>query len=80
MDCFLGIDLGTSSLKVVVVDETGRVVSKSSEGYSIYSPHPGWAEQNPEEWWTATVRAVNKVFDQAALNSSQIRQIRILRY
>jgi len=77
MDCFLGIDLGTSSVKVVVVDEIGRVVSKSSEGYRIYSPHPGWAEQNPEEWWTATVRAVNKVFDQAALNSSQIRGVGI---
>jgi len=38
MACFLGIDLGTSSVKVVVVDETGRVFSKSSERYSIYSP------------------------------------------
>ena len=69
MACFLGIDLGTSSVKVVVVDETGRVFSKSYERYSIYFPHPVWAEQDPEEWWMATVKAVNKVLDQAALNS-----------
>jgi len=75
MACFLGIDLGTSGVKVVVVDEIGRVFSKSSERYRIYSPHPGWAEQDPEEWWMATVKAVNKVLDQTALNSLQIQGV-----
>lgn len=77
MACFLGVDLGTSGVEVVVVDETGRVFSNSSERYSIYSPHPGWDEQDPEEWWMATVKAVNKVLDQAALNSLQIRGVGI---
>jgi len=45
------MDLGTSSVKVILVNNSGRIVAKSSGEYSIYSPHSGWAEQNPEEWW-----------------------------
>src|SRR4051812_15166167 len=56
----LGIDLGTSSVKAVVVDEAGRVLGTGSREVAINSPQPGWAEQDPAEWWTAartTIRA-----------------------
>ncbi len=74
---FLGIDLGTSSIKAILVDETGRTVSKLSEGYSIYSPYPGWAEQNPGEWWKATVKAISKILSQGYINPLQIQGIGI---
>lgn len=56
----LGIDLGTSSVKVLLVDETGRTVGRGSAEYPISYPQPNQAEQNPEEWWQATVLAVRQ--------------------
>jgi len=53
-DAFLGIDLGTSSVKVVVVDERGRVRGAGSAAYPVDRPRPGYAEQDPAAWWRAT--------------------------
>ena len=54
----LGIDLGTSSVKVLTLDEQGRTESMSKADYKVLAPHPGWAESDPTEWWSATVTAV----------------------
>ena len=50
---YIGIDLGTSSLKLLLVDETGKVLNTVSRDYPLIFPHPGWSEQRPEEWWSA---------------------------
>ncbi|MES1156846.1 MAG: xylulokinase [Alphaproteobacteria bacterium] len=55
---FLGIDVGTSSVKAVLVDETGAVAEQASAPLPISRPHPGWSEQNPADWWEATNAAV----------------------
>jgi xylulokinase len=55
---FLGIDVGTSSVKAVIVDEAGAVVDQASSPLPISRPHPGWSEQDPADWWEATNRAV----------------------
>jgi len=55
---FLGLDLGTSSLKAIVVDEKGKIKAVARRGYSICSPQTGWAEQDPEEWWRATLQVI----------------------
>lgn len=57
----LGIDLGTSSIKVAVVAENGSVMEVASAGYSIDSPRPGWAETNPAAWWLATRKAMRSL-------------------
>jgi xylulokinase len=55
----LGIDVGTGGTRAVIVDEAGKVVaSASSEHAAFRSPKPGWAEQDPEDWWRATQEAV----------------------
>lgn len=46
----LGIDIGTSACKVAAFNKNGTVQAATSEGYPVYYPHPGWAEQNPDEW------------------------------
>ncbi len=51
---FLGIDLGTTGVKSVLVDEKGAVVATVSAGLAVSRPHPGWSEQDPEDWWRAT--------------------------
>jgi xylulokinase len=60
MDAFLGLDLGTSAIKALLVDENGRVVGSGAAEYPVRHPQPGWAEQDPEEWWTAAVAAVRQ--------------------
>lgn len=62
----LGIDLGTSSVKVLLVDLEGKVAGSGSAEYPIHSPAPGFAEQEPEEWWQAVVAAVRQATGVAA--------------
>ncbi|MBA2754385.1 MAG: xylulokinase [Chloroflexia bacterium] len=50
---YAGIDLGTSAVKVLVVDGGGSVVGRGEAGYPVDRPRPGWAEQDPETWWAA---------------------------
>lgn len=52
-DCFIGVDLGTSACKAVAVDGTGAVVARAGGEYALSTPRPGWAEQEPSEWWKA---------------------------
>lgn len=54
----LGIDLGTSSVKVIVLDTQGRMLSISKASYTVMAPRPGWSESDPNEWWSAVVSAV----------------------
>ena len=55
---FLGIDVGTSSLKALVLDVDGTIVGVAQCGYSMQRPQPGWAEADPWEWWRAAMEAV----------------------
>ena len=57
---FLGIDLGTGSVKALLLDAEGKVVSEASATYPVHAPHPTWAETHTDEWWQATVKAVRE--------------------
>jgi xylulokinase len=61
----LGLDLGTSSIKVVVMSDEGRILGMASAEYPILTPEPGYALQNPEDWWNATVWSVRRAVAQA---------------
>ena len=56
----LGIDLGTSSVKVVVTDERAVVLAHAVRSYPVEHPQPGWSETDPEHWWTAVVAATRE--------------------
>jgi xylulokinase len=62
---YLGIDLGTSSVKAVLVDEADLVVAEASEALTVQRPHPDWSEQDPADWWRATLAAVDRLKAQA---------------
>lgn len=70
----LGIDLGTSAVKVVVVDEQGTVKATGTAEYPVLHPRIGWAEQDPDAWWSATVAAIQQALGWAR-NSLDIRAI-----
>ena len=55
---FLGLDLGTSAVKALLMDANGNVVASRSSPLTVERPHQGWSEQDPESWWLATQKAV----------------------
>jgi xylulokinase len=65
MSCLLGIDLGTSSVKVVAFEVEGALKGIGVAEYPILTPRLGHAEQDPEQWWRATVTAVREALDKA---------------
>lgn len=73
----LGIDIGTSACKVAVFSDDGQVVSASSQDYPVSYPQPGWAEQNPEEWWNAVCKAISTALHKGNISPSKIAGIGI---
>lgn len=63
---FLGLDLGTSSLKALLIDGAGRLVATGTAAYPLATPRAGWSEQHPEDWVQATGSAVRAALDAAA--------------
>ncbi len=55
---YIGIDLGTSGVKAILLDEQGSVLASHTEKLTVSRPHPLWSEQDPEQWWQATDRAI----------------------
>jgi xylulokinase len=72
---FLGIDLGTSALKAVLVDEAQRLVGRASAPLTVAHPMPGWSEQHPGDWWTALLDAVDALRRDHADALSAVRGI-----
>lgn len=69
MKNFLGIDVGTSGTKALVCREDGLVLGVGVANHPISHPQPGWSEQNPEDWWTSSVQAVQQAVRQAQVPS-----------
>jgi xylulokinase len=70
---YIGIDLGTSGIKAVLVDEAETVRASHTEPLEIARPHPGWSEQVPEDWWQATLRALDRI---AASHPAEMAAVR----
>lgn len=75
--CLLGIDIGTSACKIAIFDRGGQVLSAATKDYPVYYPHPGWAEQNPEEWWTAVCQAIKEALRQGKIDPGEIAGVGI---
>ncbi len=71
MACFMGIDAGTSGIKVIVLDGTGNILGESYRECELLTPKPNWAEQRPADWWAACREAVR----QAARGSGRGKEI-----
>lgn len=72
---FLGIDLGTSSVKIIVMNEEGQVIASVSKDYDVSYPKAGWAEQNPEDWWIATKDGIREIVKASNIEGTSIKGI-----
>jgi xylulokinase len=72
MPHLLGIDIGTSGTKTLICDEDGKVLATAMAEHPISTPKPGWSEQDPQDWWNATVAATKAVLKKAKLKSADI--------
>lgn len=58
---YLGIDLGTSSVKIVCIDENGNIISIHTQEYPITFPQPGWSQQEPQDWWEGVIKGCKEI-------------------
>ncbi len=73
MNYYIGIDLGTSAVKLIIIDENLKIVKTASEDYPISFPQPNWSEQNPSDWWEAVQKGIRTLLD--GLTPSDIKGI-----
>ena len=60
---YIGIDLGTSAVKLLLMDEKGQIHKIVSKEYPLYFPHSGWSEQNPEDWYEQTIDGMQELLE-----------------
>ncbi len=70
---YIGVDLGTSAVKLLLMDETGDIKKIVSREYPLFFPHPGWSEQKPEDWFTQSVEGIQELT--AGCDKSQVAGI-----
>jgi xylulokinase len=75
MEYLLGIDIGTSAAKALLINESGEVTALAGEEYQIDTPRPGWAEQDPDTWWDAAKLSICKVLRRSSVNPQRISGI-----
>ena len=75
MGIYLGIDIGTSGTKTLAINEKGKILASAMETYPCYFPKPLWSEQDPDDWWKATIRSVRKTIASAKLKPADVKSI-----
>src|SRR5690242_6241078 len=75
MAYLLGIDIGTSGTKTLLIEESGKVVASATDTYPLSTPKPLWAEQDPADWWNATVSTIRTVLLKSGVDASEVKDI-----
>ncbi|QDT35296.1 xylulokinase [Thalassoglobus polymorphus] len=75
MSVYLGIDIGTSGTKTLAVREDGEILASATVEYPLYSPQPGWSEQDPEDWWKGSVESVQLVLKRGNIAPEEVKGI-----
>jgi xylulokinase len=75
MGFLMGIDVGTTSTRAIIIDEYGKLIASSTSSYSLITPKPGWAEQHPEDWWKAAISAIKSAIENSKLSPKDISSV-----
>ena len=70
---YIGVDLGTSAVKLLLMDEKGEIKKIVSKEYELYFPHPGWSEQKPEDWYSQSMEGIKELISEC--DKSQVAGI-----
>ena len=70
---YIGVDLGTSAVKLLMMDGSGKIMNIVSREYPISFPHPGWSEQKPEDWWEQSKEGIKELTE--GFDKSQVAGI-----
>lgn len=71
----LGIDVSTTGVKALLIDEAGQVISSATTPHSLSTPYPLWSEQSPLDWWSGVVQSIRKALAQTGLTGTDIRAV-----
>ena len=75
MSISIGIDVGTSGTKALAINPAGKILAEASATYPCHHPKPLWSEQDPEDWWQATIKVVRAVVKKAKLKPADVAAI-----
>lgn len=75
MSYLLGLDIGTSGVKALLINSDGKLMGSVLQEYPLYSPRPNWTEQNPEDMWQGTVTAISQILDKYEISATEIMGI-----
>ena len=75
MAYLMGIDIGTSGTKTLLMDEDGKIVAQATEEYPLHTPQPGWSEQDPKDWWRATRNTIKQVLAKSRIDPAEIKGV-----
>ena len=74
----IGLDVGTSGVKAIAISTDGELVATAEESYALSTPRPGWAEQDPEDWWLAAESCLSRLPDGPIGLSGQMHGLVVL--
>ncbi len=75
MNYLIGFDIGTTSTRCILVDQTGKLIASATKEYPMDTPKPGWAEQHPDSWWEASMDTIKSVLKESKVIPSKIAAI-----
>lgn len=75
MEYSMGIDVGTTGVKIVIIDIDGKLKGTETVEYPLITPKPGWAEQEPYDWWNATIKCIRKILKKTEIDGKDIKGI-----
>jgi xylulokinase len=71
----IGLDIGTTGVKSILLNEEGALAAEATESYPIHSPQTNWFEQNPEDWWAATVASIRQILSRSGVRRGEVTGI-----
>jgi xylulokinase len=74
-DVFLGVDVGTSGTKTLAIESSGKILATANAEYPVDYPKPGWSEQNPEDWWRASVATIQQVLRDGKIDPKSVKGV-----
>ena len=78
MAYYLGVDIGTSGTKTILVNTDGGILAEANASYPLLHPRPMWSEQDPEHWWKATVKTVRSVVRKSGVKKEEVERGQVL--